>query len=445
MRINLLLFCCTLLATCQPPLDPPSDSKASSNSSSASSPIIENNVDLRMLFTRMRTNCGLLFDEKGLGYSFQGEAYETTKGEGFLTNGDQGIFSFQKDPVTSDIQLSEYIGPGKVSQKRGLLRMAKGSENLFISEESSPNIYFPRSYSKNPFVEECLQLYTPALSLEDIDHFSITILSNQSMDVRYEIRGDDGDMEGKTIHFSRLGDIYDEKIKAYLDHPVMVEPPTQFSFRLQSEVEKIIGTSSMLPFPNGVTHAFYDRTIDANHWEWAAYQSALESTYSLQLLNSGFVLQSSGLSYQKKVSHNDTLYLLNVCVQEKEGWTIAAISIEHPKEWASSFGYINSLLGDSPYPIFPPCITLLEATIQKTSDTNFHIEAIFITEEAGSDYFENNYAENAKEKGFTRQHLCYEESKFIEFLRSDVYSIFICVGQSDPLKGFPFGMDLQKR
>ncbi len=96
MRINLLLFCCTLLATCQPPLDPPSDSKASSNSSSASSPIIENNVDLRMLFTRMRTNYGLLFDKKGLGYSFQGEAYETTKGEGFLTNGDQGIFFLSK-------------------------------------------------------------------------------------------------------------------------------------------------------------------------------------------------------------------------------------------------------------------------------------------------------------------------------------------------------------
>lgn len=392
----------------------------------------------------MRTNCGLLFDEKGLGYSFQGEAYETTKEEGFLTNGTQGIFSFQKDPVTSEVQLSEYVGPGKISQKRGLLCMAKGSENLFLSEESSPNIYYPRSYSKNPFMEECLQLYTPALSMEDIDHFSVTIISNQSMDVRYEIRGHDGDMEGKIIHFTHLGEIFDEKIKAYLDHPIMVEPPTQFSSRLQGEMEKIIGTSSVLPFPNGVSHAFYDRTIDTNHWEWAAYQTALESTYSLQLINNGFSLQPSGLSYQKKVTHNDTHYLLNVCVQEKEGWTLATISIEHPKEWASSFGYINSLLGDSPYPVFPPCITLLEATIQRKNDTDFHIETIFITEEAGSDYFENYYAESAKAKGFTRQHLCYEESKFIEFLRSDVYSIFICVGQSDPLKGFPFGIDLRK-
>ena len=444
MRVNLLLFCCTLLVTCQAPLDPPSDSKTSSYSSSTPPLTIENNSDLRMLFTRMRTNCGLLFDEKGLGYSFQGEAYETTKGEGFLTNGDQGIFSFQKDPITSDIQLSEYVGPGKVSQKRGLLCMAKGSENLFLSEKSSPNVYYPRSYNENPFIKECLRLYTPVLSIGDLDHFSITILSDQSMDARYEIRGDDGDIEGKVIHFTHLGEIYDEQIKAYLDHPISIEPPTQFSSRLQSEMEKIIGSSSMLPFPNGVTHAFYDRTIDANHWEWAAYQTALESTYSLQLINEGFLLQPSGLSYQKKVTYNDTLYLLNVCVQEKDGWTMAAISIEHPKEWASSFGYINSLLGDSPYPVFPPCITLLEATIQKTSDTNFHIEAIFITEEAGSDYFENNYAESAKEKGFTRQHLCYEESKFIEFLRSDVYSIFICVGQSGPLKGFPFGMDLRK-
>lgn len=369
-----------------------SASLESSPSSSSSAPREENDDALRRLWLQFERNNARVYGEAGLLGAYLGEAVYFTEEEGWITVGDQGVFSFKRG---NSIAPKDFIVAGELSSFRGLARLARVGPGAFIYQEGS---YRLRSMEE-PFLREWFSLMEekrPLTALEDLR----LVVEEKRVEAVARFRRGDGEYPFEEVPYriESIGDVRCQETENFLAYPPELAPRDSFDPDILAYFEKRLGRKEAIPFPQDAPVQFSDLLTERGV-ECRAFASSFWPAYRKQLSAEGFSSDENG-GWTKifRVNGKVQKALVQGSASTLEETLTVHIAME-PIE-CIGFAFVNERLNRSPFPPFPQTLYVEKTWILQDDARTLEIEIGFSTLEGAIEYFENAYIPLLEERAF---------------------------------------------